>query len=110
MIPTALVQFSSPKLTPTEIEKLLAFRETHRALKDRLEAIDKAIKSTEADILAKIDSGADTSACGHHVYVQSTERRFPAWKEHFITFMGKAKADAILEGTTPEIYRKVLIK
>lgn len=96
--------------SPTDLEQLIAMRETQRSLKDRLELMDKAISEIEGRIIAQIDSGADFSRFGYSIAIQESSRRFPAWKEHFIGRLGKAEADAVLEATPATIYRKLVIR
>jgi hypothetical protein len=112
MNPNAALKKSPPApiLHQIEVEKVLALRETHKALKDRLELMDKALREAEGDVLAKLDAGADLAHCGYAVSVQVVERRYPAWKEEFIARLGKAHAGEVLESTEPTVYRKVVVK
>jgi hypothetical protein len=88
----------------------MAMRETQRALKDRLELMDRSIKDAETNLIAQIEAGADITQCGYDVSVQAVERRYPTWKEHFIESLGKDAADAVLEATKPTVYKRVVIK
>ncbi len=97
-------------VTNLEIEQLIAMRETQKSLKDRLALMDQSIDQLSEKLIGLVDSGADLSQCGYHVSIQTSERRYPAWKEHFISRLGKADADDILEATTPVIHRKLVIK
>lgn len=97
-------------INPIEIEKLLAMRETQKGLKERLALMEEAISQAEDLILSSIDAGADLSRLGYTVEVQESSRRYPAWKEHFISRLGKDAADAVLEGTKPTVFRKLVIK
>lgn len=97
-------------LSQADVEKLLALKETQKALKERLEVMDQAIRESEESILAQITRGADATHCGYAVSVQTIERRYPAWKEHFIEKLGKSAADAVLIATEPTVYRRVVIK
>lgn len=99
-----------PSIAPSEVDKILAMRETQKALKDRLAFMEEAVKRAEAELIAAIDSGADTSLLGCQVSVESIERRYPAWKEHFISRLGKAETDAVMESTAPTMHRKLVIK
>jgi hypothetical protein len=44
------------------------------------------------------------------VRIQENVRRYPAWKEHFLSRLGKAEADTILEATTPTVHKKLVIE
>ncbi len=106
MNPNALKKVA---VTNTEIEQLLALRETQKELKRRLELIDQSVDSTEQAIISKLDSGANISACGFGLEVKQVERRYPAWKEHFIDLAGKEAADRVLAETDPKVYRNLKI-
>ncbi len=96
-------------VTNIEIEQLLALKETQKELNRRLELIEQSVQSTEDTIISKIDSGADLSSCGFGIEVKEVERRYPAWKEHFIELAGKDTADRILAETEPKVYRNLRI-
>jgi len=97
-------------LNPTDIEQLLAMRETQRSMRERLALIDESISGLENEVLTAIDLGADLRNLKYAVSVQTTERRYPSWKEHFISRLGKSEADSVLELTAPVTHRKLVIK
>lgn len=99
-----------PIVTSTEINEYLALQESIAALKRRIETLTKSQDQLEESIVTKLDFGADTSACGFLLSVSRKERRFPAWREHFIQACGKEKADQVLESTEAKIYRDLVIK
>lgn len=99
-----------PQITTAEVESLLAMRETQNTLRDRLAVMDEAIKKSETALLGQIESGADLSGCRYSVNVEEFTRRYPAWKEHFISRLGKSEADAVMDSTAPVILRKLVIK
>jgi len=96
-------------VTNIEVEQLLALRETQKELKRRLELVDQSVESAEQAIVSKLDSGADLTACGFGLEVKECERRYPAWKEHFIELAGKDAAHRVLAQTDPKIYRNLRI-
>lgn len=104
--------YSSPRpvINPTDIQQIIAMREAREALRKRSELIDEALGGLEAKIVALVDSGADTANLGAVVSVHETSRRYPAWKEHFISRLGKFEADAVLESTIPSVSRKLVLK
>ncbi len=97
-------------VTSIEVNEYLALKESIAALKRRIETLTESQNKLEATIVKKLDFGADTSSCGFHLSVSQTERRFPAWKEHFIESCGKEKADRVLESTEAKIYKNLVIK
>ena len=107
MNPGALLK---PVLSQSEVDQYLSLKETQDALKKRLTLIEDALTAVETSIIEQIEGGIDTSRCGYLVSVKTVERRYPAWKEHFINHIGKAVADKILEQTEPKIYRNLLVK
>lgn len=107
MNPNTLTQ---PVLNPVDIEKLLAMRETQKSLKQRLALIEEAISQAECLIISSIDAGADLSRCGYSVEIQESSWHYPAWKEHFISRLGKEAADAVLDCTAPTVHRLLVIR
>lgn len=93
-----------------QVQRVLALREAQQSLKDRLEVAEGALKSAEQEVIELLQGGANFSHCGHEVSIINSERRYPAWKEHFISRLGKADADQVLESTRPVIIRKLVIK
>lgn len=102
---------NQPKSTVsnTEIEAYLSMQETRKSLKSRLELMEQAVDKAEAEILAKIDAGADLMGCGYSIVVNVTERRNVRWKEEFLSRCGKAEADLVTNATTPTRYRRLVI-
>lgn len=99
-----------PSISAVEIERLRAMRETYQALKKRLDTVTKTVDELESQVISQVEAGTDFSAMGYLVRIQETIRRYPAWKEHFLSRVGKAEADAILEATPPTIDKKLIIE
>lgn len=94
----------------SQLEHLLAMREAQKGLRHRLKLMDDAIEKAESEIMEQLDCGVDLSACGYELSIQETVRRYPAWKEHFISRMGKEVADSVMENTAPVLHRKLVVK
>lgn len=101
---------TSTTVEKSQIEQILALRESRKALADRLELIEKSLSEAETQIIFAIDSGANVANAGYAVSISETERRYPKWKEEFISVAGKAAADKVLEATPANVYRKLIIK
>jgi hypothetical protein len=99
-----------PVVRVTKINEYLALKESIAALKRRTETLVKLADQAEEIIVSKLDFGADFSASGFLLSVRQTEKRFPAWKEHFIEACGKQDADRVLESTEAKLYRDLVIK
>lgn len=99
-----------PLITVTEVNEYLALKESIQALKRRIELLTESLDHSEANLISKIDFGADANACGFNLSVRESEKRFPAWKEHFIAKCGKVAADRILESTDAKLYRDLIVK
>lgn len=97
-------------LSTADIENILALRESQKALKARLDLIVRALDTAENKIVQSIESGADLAHCRFSLSIHEISRRYPAWKEHFISHCGKVEADQVLESTTPTIHKKLEIK
>lgn len=99
-----------PAVTTAEVEAYLSMQETRKSLKARLELMEQAVDKAEADILAKIDGGADLAACGYAVSVSISERRNVRWKEEFLSRCGKAEADRVTNATVPTVYKRLVVR
>jgi hypothetical protein len=106
---TALRSQVPPMVTTAEVERVIALRESRAAIKRNLERIDSALDQAEQEVIAKIDAEAGVSGCGYHILIKAIEKRFPAWKEHFIHLAGKGAADTILADTPAKTYRTLVI-
>ena len=100
----------TPGVSATEVERLLATRETYQALKKRLDAIAASVEELESEIISQLEAGVDFASLGYHVRIQETTRRYPAWKEHFLSRVGKIEADAVLKATPPTIHKKLIVE
>lgn len=99
-----------PVISTIEVNEYLAMRESIAALKRRIELLTESLDQSEQNLIAKIDLGANTDACGFLLSVRESEKRFPAWKEHYIEACGQEKAERILKSTEPKLYRDLVIK
>ncbi len=97
------------KSEASNVEWLLALRESYQALKKRLDAMEETVDELESGIIAQVESGLDFSIFGYEIKVQESTRRYPAWKEHFIERLGKSEADSVLAATKPTILKKLVI-
>ncbi len=100
---------TTEKMSQNGIEQLLAMKESKANLKKRLELISSSIADLESDLIAKVERGEVIDG-KFTLKVKRTEKRFPAWKEHFISLAGKEEADAILDSTIPKVYKALNIK
>lgn len=103
---------ATPKLVilDRDIQSVLAMREMELRYKRMLERAHEAVRLAEQNIIMKLDMGADTSGCGYGLRIREVERRYPAWKEFFISLAGKAEADRVSEATEPKVYRNLVIE
>lgn len=99
-----------PVITDREIEVLAKIQAEYRAAKEQMERLKSEMDDYEANLVAQLDDGAAIACHRHLLYVRETERRFPAWKEHFIEFVGKEATDRVLNATEPKLYRNLVIK
>lgn len=97
-------------VSDAEVAELVAMRETYDALKRRMELLEPHLESKEAAIIAKVEAGADTSRCRYDLEVKTSTRTFPAWKEEFISRLGKDEANVVVLNTPQKIYKKLSIR
>ena len=88
----------------------MALKAKKHQLKLEMERITEEVSRAEKDLLEKLDQKTSLKSDTYSIQEQVTERRFPSWKEHFISFAGKGRADDIIADTEPKVYRSVLIK
>lgn len=92
-----------------ELEGLLAMKKQLKTLQGKMERIQEAIKCKEADLINLVDGGA-ASPAGFTLSIREFEKRYPAWKEHYISLTSQEQAEAILKQTEPTLYRNLVIK
>lgn len=97
-------------LRTSQVENLLAMKETQKALRDRLAIMDQAIEKQESEIVGMLERGCDASRCGYLIAIDEVSRRYPKWKEEFISRMGKPAADAVLAATPATVSKRLVVK
>lgn len=95
-------------ITEIEVLKLMNLRESKAFIKKRLEQIDCDLAALEDDIIVRIESGARIES-PHPICVKITERRYPSWKDAFITVAGELEAKKVIDSTTPTISKSIVI-
>jgi hypothetical protein len=106
----AALQISSPIVTNAEVAQILVLREAKESLKRRFELIEQSLDEAEAIVIAKLDAGALLDGCAHQVEIKISERRYPAWRDHFVNLAGKDLADQVLKDTPAKVYRHLMVK
>lgn len=97
-------------ITNADIERILALREAKDGLKRRIELIEGSLREAEAALVLALETQPELIYGDYTLSVKVTEKRYPAWKEHFLTHAGKERADRILLETAPRIYKSLIIK
>lgn len=110
MNPSSVAKAICPIDLSPEVHKFIALRESADSLKERLVFLEQSMKEIEICLIGHVDSGEDLLHCEFELSVRNAERRYPAWKEHFISRLGKIEADEVLAATSPPIHRKIIIK
>ena len=98
------------QVTTRSVESYLAAREAYQSLKKRLSLLEEAMKGQEGQLISQIEGGAELATVPYLISIQIIERRFPAWKEEFISRLGKQLADQIHQATRPRIYKSLVVK
>lgn len=98
-----------PCITDIEIQTFLNFKKEREFYKKKLEEIEDAIKTVEQSFIKIIQNGGKVHS-SKILEIKESQRRYPAWKEHFIEFCGKAKADEVIDATEPKIHLSLVIK
>lgn len=98
----------NPAITNADVIKLMNLRESKAFIKKRLEQIDSDLATLEEVLIARIEAGARIES-HHPVSIKTRERRYPSWKEEFISVAGESKAKKVIESTTPTISKSLVI-
>lgn len=96
-------------VTRTQIQSLLAMRESLDAMKKRYDLLENSVKATEQEIIAQIESGIEVDS-DYDLQIRTSERRYPAWKSYFVEVAGAAAAERVLAETLPTIYKTLIVK
>jgi hypothetical protein len=97
------------QITDIEIQQIKAKKDARLKLKRRLAEVEQDLKGQEQYLIELLDNGAEVIS-EREIKIKNTERRYPSWKEHFISLCGKDLADEVLESTEPKIHRELIIK
>lgn len=95
-------------VTDADVAKVINLRESKAFIKKRLEQIDSDLAALEDDLIARIEDGARIES-HHYVSIKTTERRYPSWKDAFISVAGELEAKRIIDATTPTLSKSVVI-
>lgn len=96
-------------ISTQEIQNLLVLREAYKALKEKMDLMERSVNEIEDKIIGEVELGLKPDSNLFQLNVSQTVRRYPKWKEHFVAFAGPVQAENILEATPPTISKKLLI-
>jgi hypothetical protein len=102
------IKSSLKPVTDLDVAKVLNLRESKAFLKKRLEQIDSDLAALEEELIARIEAGARIES-HYPVSVKTSERRYPSWKDEFISVAGESKAKKVIDSTTPTISKSIVI-
>lgn len=96
-------------ITTQEIERILSLRRTYEAQKKRLEMAENALIEAEQVVMSRVQSGASI-ICTQEIQIRAIERRNVAWKSVCAELLGAEATENILNGTSPSISYRLIIK
>jgi hypothetical protein len=96
-------------ITDTEIQSILAMRESLDSMKKRYELLEDSVIASEQDVIAKLEAGAEVLT-DKELIVRTLERRYPSWKSYYVELAGAEAAERVLAETTPTIYKALIVK
>lgn len=110
---TILSLLKSPEATPDmvtdlEVGKLKSLRESRTVIKQRLAELEDDLASHEKNLIARLESGA-VSESQYVLTLKTTERRYPSWKDAFVSRLGEIEARKVTDSTTPTISKSIII-
>lgn len=93
-----------------EVRAFLSMKESERSAKRRLESLQERSKAAEQALVGKVQQGIPMENGEFSLRLREIERKFPAWKEHFIALAGKTAADEVLKTTEPKAYVSLIVE
>ncbi len=99
---------SNASITDADIIKFMNLRESKAFIKKRLEQIDSDLTALEDELIARIEGGA-RSESRYPISIKTSERRYPSWKDAFISVAGASEAEKVINSTTPTISKAIVI-
>ena len=95
-------------VTDLDVTKLLNLRDSKSFLKKRLEQVDTDLSAAEEELITRIEAGARIQS-RYPVSIKTSERRYPSWKDAFITAVGEMEAKKVTDSTEPTIAKSIVI-
>lgn len=99
---------SNASITDADVIKVMNLRESKAFIKKRLEQIDSDLAAFEDEMIARIENGASIES-RHLVSIKISERRYPSWKDAFISVAGAPEAKKVIDSTAPTISKLIVI-
>ncbi len=100
-------------VTDTQVQGLLAMRESLDSLKKRYELLENSVKAQEQEIIALVEAGATVNS-SHELRIRATERRYPHWKESYAVVAAQLPSapttEEVLANTIPLVSKTLIIK
>lgn len=97
-------------ISEAELTRFQINKNVFLTLKKEYEELEKQVKSTEKDLLARIEAGAKVNSKIFSVAIdRSYVRRIVAWKEEFVARLGQAVADKVIENTKDTVYPRLIV-
>jgi hypothetical protein len=106
--PKPLPESIAAAVTDTDVTRLMNLRESKSFLKKRLEQIDIDLSTAEEELITRIEAGARIQS-RYPVSINTSERRYPSWKEAFIVAVGEMEAKKVTDSTEPTISKSIVI-
>jgi hypothetical protein len=95
------------QITDIDLQQLKVLKDVRARLKKQLSKIESEVKGQEQNIISMYESGAELNT-SIEFKVKERERRYPSWKEHFISECGKELADQVVSETEPKKYKEIV--
>ena len=114
-MPTQPRPFPVSPITRDEIQRLQSFRAKIKALSEEIEVAKVAENELGTVIARKLDAGA-LNRSGFDLSIRESERRYPKWRELFVSTLsslgldGAMEAETELKRTQATVYRDVIVR
>ncbi|MBS1983587.1 MAG: hypothetical protein JST16_05385 [Bdellovibrionales bacterium] len=96
-------------ITDHDVASVISMREALEGLKRRTKLLEESLKTAESELIERLSRGA-LNESSFEIFVKITERRYPAWKEHYLAMAGVEAASRVLEETKPAITQSLVVK
>ena len=97
------------EVSQQSLVNVLNARQRVKEMEKALETEKALLRAAEDQVVAALDEGTHVANGQRTASVKTTTRRTVAWKQEFVTRLGKPLADKLTAEVEPTVYKKLEI-